>query len=675
LLQGGGLIGGDIYPYFLPQKQLVAEEFSAGRLPLWHHRTALGYPLHAESQAAVFYPPTQLLYRITDPHTAFHASFLLHYVCAGLFSWRFFRSQQLSQPAALFAALIYVCSWFPARASLEWSIVGGVWLPLTVWLADRLLQQPSAGRFSLLAAALAMHLLAGHYTLAFINQLMLVAFGFWKGAAVWQQFGIRSAAIRLRLTGLLLSVSAVGLAILLAAVQLLPTLELRLSSQRSGGDSGSGSNFDPAYGHLPPLYTTQLAASWWYWHSPELIQSRALLRTPLAAKADTNAVEAHFCVGLIPLGLCLCIGNSRIRRRLPHGVVVFWMLTAALSTLYAFGWLVPIFRQLPGFGFFMGPGRYTILGTLALATLAGMVLDGLQRHSRAFTRWVLFSGLAVVTFVDLRWSTSAVTDAIMVANPPYQYLNESWLAKTLRAADAQMPVRLFAPGANVGNLFGVSCVPQYLGLSPAAYFREDFLPQSAASAGTPWPDPALETALQRLAVTHILTQDPVPTLAPGWELVAAGPDAFLNRVWARGSEPCYLYQSLQSPARLQLLPAASGTTHIRERTPCRWVIDVDASTKSVLQLADLPDPGWTVSVQPADAAAALSADQADSLPKSPFHRYVPVPQGRSTVTWEYRPSSVRTGGLISLLTVLVLLGVVLHRRFRPSPATAAAPHT
>jgi len=102
-------------------------------------------------------------------------------VLAGIFAWRFFRTQQLSQPAALFAALVYVCSWFPARASLEWSIVGGVWLPLTLWLADRLLQQPSAARLSLLATAHALHLLAGHFTLAFINQLMLVAFGIWKG--------------------------------------------------------------------------------------------------------------------------------------------------------------------------------------------------------------------------------------------------------------------------------------------------------------------------------------------------------------------------------------------------------------------------------------------------------------------------------------------------------------
>jgi hypothetical protein len=234
LFQGGGLIGGDIYPYFLPQKQLLAEEFAAGRLPLWHDRTALGYPLLAESQAAVFYPPTQVLYRITDAHTAFHISFLLHYILAGLFSWRFFRSQHLSQPGALLAALIYVCSWFPARASLEWSIIGGVWLPLTLWLADRLLQRPSIGRLALLATAHALHLLAGHFTLAFINQLMLVAFGFWRGVAIpiAAESPRAENATGRRAVSLLLMVGAIALSILLAAVQLVPTMELRLLSQR-----------------------------------------------------------------------------------------------------------------------------------------------------------------------------------------------------------------------------------------------------------------------------------------------------------------------------------------------------------------------------------------------------------------------------------------------------------
>jgi hypothetical protein len=660
LFQGGGLIGGDIYPYFLPQKQLLAEEFAAGRLPLWHDRTALGYPLLAESQAAVFYPPTQLLYRITDAHTAFHISFLLHYILAGLFSWRFFRSQQLSQPGALLAALIYVCSWFPARASLEWSIIGGVWLPLTLWLADRLLQRPSIGRLGLLATAHALHLLAGHFTLAFINQLMLVAFGFWRGISdpIGSDSPHAESVSGRRPVSFLLMVGAISLSILLAAVQLVPTMELRLLSQRSG----SQSTFNPAYGHMPPLYTTQLFASWWYWHSPEILQARRLLQTPLAATADTNAVEAHFYLGLIPLGLCLCLLNGRIRRRLPSATAGFWLLTTCASTIYAFGWLVPLFKNLPGFGFFMGPGRYTILGTLALSLLAGLVFDTFLRRSRWLQGWALFATASVFTFVDLRWSTDVVSDAVAVANPPYYFLEESWLAQTLRQADTEAPVRLFAPGANVCNLFGVSCVPQYLGLCPEAYLRADFLPISAANPARPWPEARLDEALQNLAVTHLLTLEAVPVLSDGWQLVAAAPDAFLNRVWARGIEPCFLYVRRTPPARVQLTSPGSDLVQIIERQPLRWIFAVTTDSPAVLKLFDLPYSGWESSTSTLGATEATSGQREEleqpktlAVPSPGLHRLIPVPAGRSTVTVQYRPQSFRWGLTISVATLLAVV--------------------
>jgi len=663
LLQGGGIIGGDIYTYFLPQKQLLAEEFAANRLPLWHDRTALGYPLLAESQAAVFYPPTQLLYRITDAHTAFHVSFLLHYVLAALFSWRFFRSQQLSQLAALLAALIYVCSWFPARASLEWTIIGGVWLPLTLWLAEHLLQRPSITRLSLLATAHALHLLAGHFTLAFINQLMLVAFGLWRGisdscAADTDRSGSNS---KRRPAAILLMVGAVALSILLSAVQLVPTMELRLLSQRSG----SQTTFNPAYGHMPPLYTTQLIASWWYWHSPEILNSRSLLRTPLAATADTNAVEAHFYVGLIPLALCVCLLNGRIRRRLPLATAGFWMLTTGTSTVYAFGWLVPFFRHLPGFGFFMGPGRYTILGTLALALLSGLVFDTLFRRSRRLTGWTVFAAVSVVTFVDLRWSTMAVSDAVAVINPPYQFLPDSWLAKSLHQADAAAPVRLFAPGANVGNLFGVSCVPQYLGLCPATYLRDDFLPVSPATADAPWPDAAMEKTLRKLAVTHLLTMEAIPRLSDDWELVAAAPDAFLNRVWARGSEPCYLYSSRRPPERISLLPEESGSIRIVERHPSVWVIEITTATAGVLRLTDLPYAGWqnftTLTVAASSTLEQIANKRSLHVEDTAFDRIIRVPSGRNIITLKYCPNSFLLGAVISVTSAVILTAICMWK--------------
>ena len=108
LLMGGGIVGGDTYPYFFPQKQIMADGLAHGELPLWHDRTGLGYPLHAESQAGIFYPTNQILYRLLDLNSAYNTSIMLHYVLAFVFAWRFCCCQKLSHPSSLLAAMVFV---------------------------------------------------------------------------------------------------------------------------------------------------------------------------------------------------------------------------------------------------------------------------------------------------------------------------------------------------------------------------------------------------------------------------------------------------------------------------------------------------------------------------------------------------------------------------------------
>lgn len=685
LLFGGGLVGGDTYPYFFPQKQLIAEEFAAGRIPLWHDRTALGYPLLAESQGAIFYPVTQILYRLCDAHSAYHSSLLLHYLLATLFTWRYARSQGLRQPTALLVALVFVYGWFPARASLEWSIIGGVWFPLCLWLTDRLIKSPSILCLSALSLAMAAHLLAGHYTLAFITQLTCVALSLLAqpckmadGQAPNASPVASATTSRIKAAGW--TIAAIGIALLLAAVQLLPTLELRQASQRDGQENV----FNPAYGHLPPVYLSQLFASWWYWHTPELIQTRAMMQTPFRSPADTNAVEAHFYAGLLPLALCLSLLNRSLRQRIPPAIRHPWPLLTALATLYAFGWLVPLFRHLPGFGFFMGPGRYTIVATLGLAILAGASLDALLRRQSALFRSLVVTSIAAFTFVDLQWSSMAVSDAVIVDNPPWKSLPESWLARELQKADHQSPVRLLAPGPNIANLFGISCVPHYLGLGPAAYFQEKFrLKGPDSNPDQSFPSEQQEARLRLLGVTHILATDPIPLPAASLELVASGPDKFLNRVWGRGAAPCFLYRFQNPPARIFIEPLDSAASvQILERIPGKLVVQAFSPHPGVLVCRDLNYPGWTATVTPTNADTAgnnatatfgqndrpADAEQPDQIPppQSPddFRRTVWIPAGKTTVTWQYQPTSLRNGALISFATTLslILLAAIAKRR-------------
>ncbi|MFO0978868.1 MAG: hypothetical protein U0996_20840 [Planctomycetaceae bacterium] len=653
ILRGGGLNGGDTYPYFFPQKQLMAEEMKAGRLPLWHDRTALGYPLLAESQAGVFYPSNQILYRVLDVHTAYHVSFLLHYVAAFVFSWRFVRTQRLSNLASLFAAGIFVFGWFPARASLEWSIIGGVWLPVALWRTDCLLLEPSRKNFALLAIVLAIHLLAGHFTLAFITQLACLGYSILRSP---NQRVRRSVAV----------VAAIALSGALAAVQLLPTLELRSHSQRASEQAGSEQKaFDPGYGHMPPVYVTQLVASWWYWHTPEVIESREMLKANLLkSSADTNAVEAHLYVGLIPLILVLTLANPSVRRRLPDSLCLRWLIIAALGLVYSFGWLIPVTRSLPGFGFFMGPARYSVLTTLGLAILAGASLDAVTRRTSIVAKAVMVAMIGCLTLVDVTWSSRAVCDAVIVSDPPWKGLKESWIAATLQKENQQYPVRVLTDAKNIANLYGVSSVPQYLGLGPSEYFSEEFRLQTRPeSDAVEYPDVAQIKRLRSLAVTHLLTTEPIGKLSPEFELVRSAPDAFLNRVWGRGMAPCYLYRFREPPFRVGVLfPTELSlderseppiAVHHYRSTPTVVEFDLELGAKLEVRVSDLMFPGWTVEI---DGVAS------EAVSRFGLHRVVAVPAGKHHVRWAYAPQSFQLGWITSLLSLMSVIILAWRRR-------------
>jgi hypothetical protein len=637
LLRGGGIVGGDTYPYFFPQKVVLAEAFSRGTIPLWNDRTSLGYPMHAESQAGVFYPSNQVLYRIFDVNTAYSTSILLHYVVAFVMAWRFSRTQRLTNETALFAAMIYVYGWFPVRLSLEWSIIGGVWFPLSLWMTDRFLNHSSFRRWGCLAASFAVHLLAGHFTLAFVTQMTCVLYAMLQGRR-WKP----GAAV----------LSAIALGLLLAAVQLVPTLELRQLSQRDGSNPA----FNPAYGHMPPVYLSQLVASWWFWHTPELVQTREMMKYPwLMSSADSNQVEAHLYLGLLPVLLLLGLFSGKKRLALRNTNWKMWVGMSAAAILYAFGWLVPVLKNLPGFGFFMGPGRYTIVATLGLAMVSGQVLDVIIRRRAVITRTLICSVLTVLTLLDVQASSRyPVCDSQIIGEPPIRGVATSEIRKRLKEESGTGPVRLLAPGANVANLFEVSSVPQYLGLGPGEYFSDEWkLETQPANGETEFPSADQLRRLQRLAVTHILTTEIVSRPSGELEEIYRGPDDFLNRVWGRGSAPCFLYRIKNGRPRVTGEPGEVGKVNVVKHQPGEVEFEVEVSESTVVDWTDLMFPGWYVTVD---------GTEARPITHTGFGRKVQVAQGNHRIQWFYAPRSFRIGAGISVITVLGLaLGSIVQR--------------
>ncbi len=655
LWTGGGLVGSDIYAYYLPQKAFYAERLRAGELPLWNNLVGNGYPQVAESQTGVFYPLHLVLYPFLELNAAYSASVIVHYVLAFLFTALYARRIGLSRLGAGLAALVYTYGWFPPRVCLEWSIIGGTWLPLALWSAETFLRTRFWRYAFLLTATLAMQMLAGHFLLAFITQLTVTAY---VPLRLWFSPGDLPPATRGSRGGACLGLGLAFLAaFLIAAVQLLPTWELKHLSQRAGVTD----EHDPAFGVIPLKYLSQVALPW-VWYPDEAAFQEAGGR----GGPRTNRVEAHLYFGLIPLVLLLRgIWECWRKRDFRLGL---WIILGFVALLVTPGWLLPVTKHLPGFSYFEGPGRYGIITTLAAGLLAGAGFDSIVDALRAFcgfwrlprlvssTVGIMFAlGVFGGTVADLYLVSRMVTYAVQVPTPPTRFLAESPLRRVL--SGIQQPVRIFSDGKNLPSLLGVATLPTYLGLGPAQYFDPEYALPQPWSLAVP-PAQAQLDWFHRQGVTHCLSFTPLDLRAWSAGLVWEGADTFLNAAMGRhDAERVFLYELEGSRGRAafrDMKPRQSA--EVIEYQTQRVVVDADSEAGGRLILTDLTYPGWDVTVDGIPAESRIVEG---------MFRGVDLTPGKHTVAWTYRPATLYWGAAISGSTVLILLALAHVRYWHP----------
>lgn len=335
------LARGDAFLYFYPYWQAASEALRQGRIPLWNPHLFMGAPFLANSQVGFFYPLNWPLWLFFSVPVAVKVSILLHVLIAGVGAYLAGRrAWGLTGEAATVTAVLFALSgYLTAQVEHINQLQGLAWLPwylvvLAALSANELQSWRRKGKgalaFSLL---LALQLLAGHTQTVFISG---VAVGIWLLASLpWRQ------AIRL-LPPLLLGV---GLAVLLTAVQLLPTLELTRYSSRQGG-----------------LAVNEVLS----FSLHPLLLGQALL--PRYGQSLFSEYAAFF-----PLTALLLAGLGAWRWRQKPGaraalLLVIVGLLLALGLFNPLNWLL---ARLPAFNLFRVPARWLVLYALGVALLAG----------------------------------------------------------------------------------------------------------------------------------------------------------------------------------------------------------------------------------------------------------------------------------------------------------------
>ena len=210
----------------VPFATLIADSIRHGHMPLWDPYTYCGTPLFANIQAALFYPPVLLAeligaWRGLDliPRLlAFAVVFQI--IVAGIGTFALLRALGARAAAAWTGALVYELGcFFAAQAEHMGAMHGATWLPL-IWLCVVQLRARIRWHWmALLAVALALTIFAG------LPQVAVASFGSALALAILMAL-FRVGAWRAVPAMLLACVWA----LLLAAIQFIPTLQLTQNS-------------------------------------------------------------------------------------------------------------------------------------------------------------------------------------------------------------------------------------------------------------------------------------------------------------------------------------------------------------------------------------------------------------------------------------------------------------
>lgn len=390
LVRGEALFWGAPLLQFTPWREYALDALRAGDFPLWNPLVGMGAPLMANYQSAFFYPPNWLLLALGVP-VGQTVLVMLHLIWAGVGMSALIRSLDGRPLAQAVGGIAFSLSgYLVARGGFLSINAAAAWLPWVILAVRQLAAGVAAAKdrgrpwraILFLAGVLAMQWLAGHAQTAWYSLIMAAIWGVWELRSRRASWGSMASAVAL----------AGALAFAAAAVQLLPTAEYLILSQRAGA------------------VDRQLAMtySFWPWRLLGLLLPD-LYGSPVTGDfwGYGNYWEDALYIGILPLLLAIAAGWRALRGRYPAVPARMLVIVAGAVLLLALGENTPLFPFLydnvPSFSLFQAPTRWNLLFVFALALLAGLGADQWGAASGRSLYWLrlLTAGSGVIAVAAL----------------------------------------------------------------------------------------------------------------------------------------------------------------------------------------------------------------------------------------------------------------------------------
>lgn len=349
---------------------------------LWTPYLWSGFPHFADPQVMLWYP-LRALFRLLQGNLAlaFNLFVISAYLLAASGTYGYAYTLTRHRLAAFIAGLVFgTCGFMMAHLGHTNLVHAAAWLPWVMWGLEGI-RRGGARWIGLTAVAVACGALAGH------PQILVYSLGL-AGAYVVVMHArrdIRQIAWR----SVLLSFGAIASGLLLAGMQLLPTIELSRLSVRSTMDLAGFLTYS-----LPKWQAATLLFPFLFGGSP-------FPPFEPAYHGAWNLTEMSGYLGWTPWLLALAAllwGGLRDR------VAVFWLAVAAVSGLLVVGDSTPlasVMFHLPGYNMFRAPARHFLELSFAAASLSGLAVATLAAARPSFHRAALFVAATVLGHASL----------------------------------------------------------------------------------------------------------------------------------------------------------------------------------------------------------------------------------------------------------------------------------
>ncbi len=667
----------DLEGYHYPLANTIFLSLKEHRLPLWDSWNYAGIPLAGNIQAALFYPPSWLLYAShlpfgrRLPYASIEAFLIAHIAIAFILFYLWMRrGRGLSETASFAGAAIFAFNGYACSQMTHLGLICNyVWFPLGFWGIDDIAVHGQTRRGIVkLTAASALGLLAGYPATWACFAVCIACYGL--------------ASVRSMRATLALAVTMVW-SLALCAVQLLPTMEAAPLKQ-----------FDPKYA----------------WHSgmTDISYFYALLVPnlydfDLNIDINTNPGKEYAYFGALGIVgfLLFLVALPRIwRSALPLFAAMAGTLIVMLNPGGWFGRAVEksqLLRQVFSDWYFLA-GLFTILSAFAAIGIDRFLRNDRQRSSQRAGIVLALAAFAWSAYLLSLWiwrhpfatgwasARDAIVGSILVLGllVCLKFFTPSRVAVAALFVLAFVDYKVFGTSRRINSRDGASNTSQsprdFLGFSPPAWKRI-VQGQPVRTTGDEWGphpthlrhgkvatvngfDPFLPIAYQKLIEarggkfvtnrTFNLPRDPeaLRLLGVGYFITAeASPlyKEFLadpNFKFDESGSDYFKVFALKDPQPPYAFPG--GSVHLDRWTSERRRFELESSGQTGFRLSENFYPGWraTLDGQPVAITQCEIAFQC-----------VAVPAGKHSLEFVYWPESLNLGLGTTLMALIALVAL------------------